>query len=272
MRPARLGLPPLARQYCQTYRAKHPDDPWQPQTLTDVFTHSFASNRVAALLSLLHILVLILDTITSEISDLLDGFGMWRPGFKPAINGALVSLRRLTSVMQEFIVHGRGDIEESRAIQREIATDYDALMARIFRFAAIPVNWNPGEPISLPAEPKLKKARGPRLTVSLQFDNKCVLTPEHAVLSDGCRLITRYAVYHYSTESGRAELRSNEVRTLRGARRIAARLYRQWPTETFLIYRIERPSRPAASLFPIDYINTQHKEPNKPNKPNKKQP
>lgn len=268
-RPMHIGLPPLARQYLTQWRAAHPDEPWQPETIHEVFIRSGAGERVSTLLSLLLILTLVLDTIVTEINDILSGFSMWRTGFKQAVNSTLTALRRLTSTMQSFIVQGMGGDEEQRARQRQIALDYDVLIARIFRFAAIPVNWKLGEPTGLPQPQVPKKSRAGRLRVNLPYGNCCIIAPELAVPDDSARLITRYAVYHYAQDRGRAELRSNLVPTLRGARRIAARLHRRLPTETFLIYRIEHPTRPATSLFPIDYINNQKQKTDKSNKPNK---
>ena len=128
--------------------------------------------------------------------------------------------------------------------------DFDSLYAKIYRWFRIPQKWEAGEDARLPLvseEGRMKAKTEDCLYVDTGHEMMKVHPSE---LSEVKGAKTDYSIARLQKDETGIVV-NNHIKTERGAERIARRLIRENPEETFVIYRTEHRTREEATAVPV---------------------
>ena len=246
MLPASLDLPPGSKSFLIRYLTEHQEEEWRPKTNIEIAEKAGAVERISSLLSAYHIIHAVGTMMTSEVEDLVKNYGLLVKGVQPAINTLNRAEEAYGSVMWRTIRHG----EAGNEADREYMRDFDSLYAKIYCWFRIPQKWEAGEDARLPLvseeRRKMAKAEG-----CLYIDTGHEMMKVHpSELSEVKGAKTDYSIARLQKDETGIVV-NDHIKTERGAERIARRLIRENPEETFVVYRTEHRTREEATAVPV---------------------
>lgn len=245
--PQNLQLPQGSKKFLWQYYKKYPDDNWRPKTNMDIAIKAGAADRISELLSFFYVIKGTQSMLTAEIETLMDDFGLWIKGVRPAMNDVLKSEDKFFNTMRECL--DRGD--DPKGCHEQYMRDFDSFFDKAMHWMRLPKQWHPGEPTKLPEvtdEQKAEAAENGQLFVDTGWEMMNVCTIH--LPAETKKEWTTYSIsklFHDET----AEVVKGCIKTLLGAKRIAMKLHREHPKETYVIYKTLNTNQAKATLVPV---------------------
>lgn len=116
----------------------------QMGTTIDVATHAGATERLGLLIQTFYHIHSVQTLLQADIEIMLDNWGLWLKGFRPALTNLQQADDKFIRTMTELF--NRGKSEGEKAANDEYYTrDVDSLFKKLMRWEAIPTTWKPGE-------------------------------------------------------------------------------------------------------------------------------
>ena len=245
--PKNLQLPKGSKDFLWQYYKSHPDDNWRPNTNMDIAIKAGAADRISELLSFFFVIHGTQSMLTAEIETLMDDFGLWIKGIRPAMNHVLQSEDEFFNTMHRCLDEG----DDPEGAHQQYMRDFDSFYDKAMHWMRIPKQWKPGEPTRLPdttEKDARKAAKQGKLIVDTGWEEMKIGTTtippetEHAW--------TNYSISKlYRDETG--EIVKAKIKTLTGAKRIAMKLSRENPKDTYVIYETHNEKQATATFIPV---------------------
>jgi hypothetical protein len=244
--PQNLQLPKGSKDFLWQYYKSHPDDNWRPNTNMDIAIKAGAADRISELLSFFFVIHGTQSMLTAEIETLMDDFGLWIKGVRPAMNDVLSSEDKFFNTMRDCL--DRGDDPEGA--HQQYMRDFDSFYDKAMRWMRIPKQWHPGEEPKLPEiteKDRAKAIKKGKLIVDTGWEEMKITPVE---LPDEIK--REWKTYYISKllRDETAEVVKSNIPTLLGAKRIAMELQRNDPNETYVIYEAHNKRQDTATLEP----------------------
>lgn len=267
-----IQLPRGSRLFLQDYYKQHPDDSWRPNTNMDIAIKSGTADRISTLMSSWYVLHGVQNMMTSEIETLMDDFGLWIKGIRPAMNHVLQAEDEFFNTMHRCLDEG----DDPEGAHQQYMRDFDSFYDKAMHWMRIPKQWHPGEDVRLPEiteKDRKKAAKNGKLIVDTGWEEMKIGTVE--MEPETKKEWTTYCISKlYRDETG--EVIKSKIPTLTGAKRIAMKLQRENPKETYVIYECHNRLQATATLVPTAAIApngiTDREELTGRNKPRQNQP
>lgn len=241
-----IQLPRGSRQFLQNYYKQHPDDNWRPNTNMDIAVKAGAADRITTLMSSWYVLHGVQNMMTSEIESLMDDFGLWIKGIRPAMNHVLQAEDEFFNTMHRCLDEG----DDPEGAHQQYMRDFDSFYDKAMHWMRIPKQWHPGEDVRLPEvteKDRKKAAKNGKLIVDTGWEEMKIGTVE--MEPETKKEWTTYCISKlYRDETG--EVIKSKIPTLTGAKRIAMKLQRENPKETYVIYECHNRLQATATLVP----------------------
>lgn len=242
-----IQMPRGSRQFLQDYYKQHPGDEWRPSTNMDIAMKAGATERVGTLLSCFYIIHSTQDMITGEVESIMDDFGLWIKGIRPAMNHVLQAEDEFFKIMTDTLDKS----DDPEGSHNQYMRDFDSFYEKALRWMRLPKQWHPGEETKLPqtTEQDIKKAaKNGKLIVDTGWEEMKITTT--TLPAETQAEWTDYSISKlYRDES--AEVVKGKIPTLMGAKRMTMKLHRENPQETYVIYETHNARQETATLVPI---------------------
>ena len=244
--PPTLQLPKGSKQFLMDYYKQHPDDEWRPKTNMDIAIKAGVAGRVGSLLSSWYILHGVQNMMTSEIESLMDDFGLWIKGIRPAMNHVLQAEDEFFNTMHRCLDEG----DDPQGAHQQYMRDFDSFYDKAMHWMRIPKQWHPNEDVRLPEvteKDRKKAAKNGKLIVDTGWEEMKIGTVE--MKPETKKEWTTYCISKlYRDETG--EVIKSKIPTLTGAKRMAMKLQRENPKDTYVIYECHNRMQATATLVP----------------------
>lgn len=116
----------------------------QMGTTLEVAEHAGANQRISFLVSAFYHIHSIQALLQADIEILMDNWGLWLKGVRPAMTNVQQSSDKFIRIMSEIFSVGR-DKEEKEKDRNYYAQDIDSLYKKFMRWEALPITWEPGQ-------------------------------------------------------------------------------------------------------------------------------
>lgn len=267
-----IQLPQGSKQFLRDYYTKHPGDAWRPATNMDIADKAGVPDRISTLISSFYIFCGVQNMLSGEIESLMDDFGLWIKGIRPALNHLIQAQEEFYKAMNYHLDNG-DDVEGAH---QQYMRDFDSFYDKAMRWMRIPKQWHPGEEPKLPEiteKDRAKAVKKGKLIVDTGWEEMKIGTVE--MEPETKKEWTTYCISKlYRDETG--EVIKSKIPTLTGAKRIAMKLQRENPKETYVIYECHNRLQATATLVPTAAIApngiTDREELTGRNKPRQNQP
>lgn len=140
IQPPQLALPAKAKEFMQNLPQEVKDN-WKPATILEVAQMAKVNDRIGLLLTVYYHIHTIQGLLAGEITNWLDGFGLWIKGVRPAMNDVEKADDRFFDAMRTIIDPNKG------ATHEDYLRDVDSLWEKIMHWEGIPKYWKVGEPL-----------------------------------------------------------------------------------------------------------------------------
>lgn len=244
--PQNLQLPKGSKDFLWQYYKSHPDDNWRPNTNMDIAIKAGAAYRIATLMSSWYVLHGVQNMMTSEIETLMDDFGLWIKGIRPAMNHVLQAEDEFFNTMHRCLDEG----DDPEGAHQQYMRDFDSFYDKAMHWMRIPKQWHPGEDVRLPEvteKDRKKAAKNGKLIVDTGWEEMKIGTVE--MEPETKKEWTTYCISKlYRDETG--EVIKSKIPTLTGAKRMAMKLQRENPKDTYVIYECHNRMQATATLVP----------------------
>lgn len=241
-----IQLPQGSKQFLRDYYTKHPGDAWRPATNMDIAEKAGVPDRISTLISSFYIFCGVQNMLSGEIESLMDDFGLWIKGIRPALNHLIQAQEEFYKAMNYHLDNG-DDVEGAH---QQYMRDFDSFYDKAMRWMRIPKQWHPGEEPKLPEiteKDRAKAVKKGRLIVDTGWEEMKITPVE---LPD--KIKREWKTYYISKllRDETAEVVKSGIHTLLGAKRIAMELQRNDPNETYVIYEAHNKRQDTATLEP----------------------
>ena len=212
----------------------------------DIADKAGVPDRISTLISSFYIFCGVQNMLSGEIESLMDDFGLWIKGIRPALNHLIQAQEEFYKAMNYHLDNG-DDVEGAH---QQYMRDFDSFYDKAMRWMRIPKQWNPGEEPKLPEiteKDRAKAVKKGKLIVDTGWEEMKITPVE---LPDEIK--REWKTYYISKllRDETAEVVKSGIPTLLGAKRIAMELQRNDPNETYVIYEAHNKRQDTATLEP----------------------
>lgn len=107
----------------------------------DIALKAGAAERIGLLVQTFYHIHTIQTFLQGDIEILLDNWGLWLKGFRPALTNLQQAEDKFYRIMREMFNHGGGDVTDEYYMR-----DVDSLFKKLMRWEALPMTWDVGQP------------------------------------------------------------------------------------------------------------------------------
>ena len=226
----RIQATPTIREYLRTLQPEEAAA-LQQGTNKDIAQHARADLRIGYLLTAYFHIHSIQQLLTADIEIMLDRWGLWLKGVRPAMTSIEQSDEKFARAMREICNP-----------DKYYAMDVDSLYQKFMRWEGLQTTWAPGQPVRI--ESVEKNGDDETLVVENEIES-CRIT---AVDVDAEKPHKCWRVARMNDDET-VLLGKNLYFTLPAARGVATKLAKTNPGEIYVVYE----QRDRLRLRPVDY-------------------
>ena len=237
---ATLALPAKAKEYLQSL----PDEikqSWKPTSLLEVAQMAEVDKRIGLLLSAYYHIHAVQGFLTGEISNWLDGFGLWIKGVRPAMNDVERAEDRFYEAMRTIIDPNKG------ATHKDYLRDVDSLFEKLMHWEGIPKNWQIGDPLHVKKPSERPKEDG-KLVVDDGREEKVVGT---VTLEPEVKEIRHAYCISRLNEDETADIVKADIKNFGLAAAAANRLAKKDAGRMYVVYEQTIQTQEVATIKPV---------------------
>jgi hypothetical protein len=108
----------------------------------DIALKAGAAERICLLVQTFYHIHTIQTFLQGDIEILLDNWGLWLKGFRPALTNLQQAEDKFYRIMREMFNHGGGGDVTDEYYMRDV----DSLFKKLMRWEALPMTWDVGQP------------------------------------------------------------------------------------------------------------------------------
>ncbi len=225
MQQPQLALPPKAKEFMQNLPQEVKDN-WKPATVLEVAQMAEVDKRIGLLLGAYSHIHGVQNILIGEITNWLDGFGLWLKGVRPAMNDVERAEDNFEKAWRT-IVKGNQD-----GTYDDYRRDIDSLHEKLMRWEGVPKFWKIGDPLKLKKPSERPKEEGTIIMDDGHEEKKVGTVQLEPEIKDSR---TAYCVSRLN-EDGTADIMKADIKTKGAATAAANRMAKNDPGRMYVAY------------------------------------